>query len=500
MPGTGSGIARWWESDLGWGCRSLEVVDSVAALESERLMKRLEGLEAELRDARRRADDLLDETERHLRQLAESMPGLCWLTRSDGYVFWFNHRYREHTGLDPELAQGWGWRDFYPPGMADDMFRTWRDGIAGGEGFTATIPLPTPSGRLKNFQVRLEPFPEGRWFGINIESTGEATVRERLEFALAAGRLGAWELDVETLEFQASAICKANYGRSPGDPFTIHDLQESIHPADRARVDEAMVTAIRAEADYDIEYRVIIPSGEVRWVQVRGEAGFTTSHGGARKMAGVSMDVTERKAAEERQRLLLNELNHRVKNTLATVQSIAGQTLRTATSEAAFRDAFEARLVALSKTHNLLTDQNWRGASLHDLVITELRPHAGGREGGGSRFLLESDRDIRLTPKAAVALGMAVHELATNAVKYGALSVPGGRVAVRSRVADDRLTLDWIEAGGPPVEGPRRRGFGSRLLEQGLARELSGKVRLDYLPSGLSCRMDLPLHALEPDE
>jgi two-component sensor histidine kinase len=237
----------------------------------------------------------------------------------------------------------------------------------------------------------------------------------------------------------------------------------------------------------------------VRWLQVRGQAAIA-GRAGARRMAGVSMDVTERKEAEERQRLLLNELNHRVKNTLATVQSIASQTLRTAPSSTAFRDAFEARIVALSKTHNLLTDQNWRGASLHDLVISELRPHAGGREGGGSRILLESERDIRLNPKAAVALGMAMHELATNAVKYGALSTPGGQVTVRSRIMDDRLTMDWIESGGPPVQAPDRRGFGSRLLEQGLAGELAGDVSLDYVSTGLTCHMELPLHALEPDE
>jgi two-component sensor histidine kinase/PAS domain-containing protein len=467
--------------------------------EVERLTRRLEAAEAALRDERRRAEGLSGDVERHLRNLAESLPNLCWLTRADGYVYWFNERYRDHTGISPDKARGWGWRDVYPPNVADKVFSAWRTGIASGEGFTATMPLPTPSGRLKEFQVRIEPFGEGFWFGVNIEPTGEASVRERLQFALAAGRLGSWELDVETADYTASDYCKANYGRGADETFVFSDLLSSIHPSDRGRVRDAMDSAILTGSDYDIEYRVIVPTGDVRWLQVRGQAAITGQRG-TRRMAGVSMDVTERKEAEERQRLLLNELNHRVKNTLATVQSIASQTLRTATSETAFRDAFEARLVALSKTHNLLTDQNWRGASLHDLVISELRPHAGGREGGGSRILLESEHDIRLNPKAAVALGMAMHELATNAVKYGALSVPGGRVTVRSRVDGRCLIVDWVESGGPSVESPRRRGFGSRLLEQGLAGELAGDVRLDYLPAGLVCHMELPLHALEPDE
>jgi two-component sensor histidine kinase/PAS domain-containing protein len=446
--------------------------------EVEHLTRRLEAAEAALREERQRAAELATDLETRLRHIAEALPNLCWLTRTDGYVYWFNETYREHTGISPERAKGFGWRDFYPPDVADKLFATWREGISSGEGFTATLPLPTPTGRLKDFQVRVEPLGERRWFGVNIEPTGEATMRERLQFALAAGRLGSWELDVDTSDYKASDLCKQNYGRGPDDPFTFADLLESIHPADRRRMREAMDAAIQTGSDYDIEYRVIIPSGEIRWVQVRGQA--TTGRGAARRMAGVSMDVTERKEAEERQRLLLNELNHRVKNTLATVQSIASQTLRTAPSSAAFRDAFEARIVALSKTHNLLTDQNWRGASLHDLVISELRPHAGGREGGGSRILLESERDVRLNPNAAVALGMAMHELATNAVKYGALSVPGGQVTVRSRLMGDRLVVDWVESGGPPVQAPERRGFGSRLLEQGLAGELSGDVRLDY--------------------
>jgi two-component sensor histidine kinase/PAS domain-containing protein len=467
--------------------------------EVERLTLRLEAAEAALREERQRADAMAADLEGHLRRLAESLPNLCWLTRTDGYVYWFNETYREHTGISPEKAKGFGWREFYPPDVADKVFSTWRRGIASGEGFTATLPLPTPTGRLKEFQVRVEPFGEGRWFGVNIEPTGEATVRERLQFALTAGRLGSWELDVDTSDYKASDLCKLNYGRRTDETFTLANLMDSIHPTDRARVRQAMDAAIQTGSDYDIEYRVIIPSGEVRWLQVRGQAAIA-GRAGARRMAGVSMDVTERKEAEERQRLLLNELNHRVKNTLATVQSIASQTLRTAPSSTAFRDAFEARIVALSKTHNLLTDQNWRGASLHDLVISELRPHAGGREGGGSRILLESERDIRLNPKAAVALGMAMHELATNAVKYGALSTPGGQVTVRSRIMDDRLTMDWIESGGPPVQAPDRRGFGSRLLEQGLAGELAGDVSLDYVSTGLTCHMELPLHALEPDE
>jgi PAS domain S-box-containing protein len=336
------------------------------------------------------------------------------------------------------------------------------------------------------------------------DADSEASTRARLRFALESGRLGSWELDFETRAYEASDLCKANYGRGPDEPFTYDDLIASIHPDDRGRMQRAIEEAIRTGAEYDIEYRINYPSGETHWLHARGRAAQTADHGGVRRMAGVSLDVTERKRAEERQRLLLNELNHRVKNTLATVQSIAWQTLRTTANAEKFRDSFESRLMALSQTHNLLTDQNWEAASLRDILVMELTPHAGGRDGGGSRLMIDIDHDVRLSPKAAVAIGMALHELATNAVKYGALSTATGRVTVRANVdgATDarRLGVEWIESGGPVVARPSRRGFGARLLEEGLAGELAGTVTLDYRPDGLVCRMDLPLKALEPTE
>ncbi len=333
------------------------------------------------------------------------------------------------------------------------------------------------------------------------ELTERRRTEERLKFALDSGRLGSWELDVETRAYEASDICKSNYGRKPDQTFGFDDLVATIHASDRERMLAAMDEAIRTGGDYDIEYRVVIPSGETRWVHARGRAAVRDETpvigGSVRRMAGVSLDVTERKRAEERQRLLLNELNHRVKNTLVTVQSMAAQTLRAAEDLPAFREAFEARLIALSQTHNLLTEQNWESASLREIVDAELEAFAG-RE----RLDFDYARDLRLNPKATVAIGMAVHELATNAAKYGALSNPEGRVTVAWSIeppeAPGRLVLRWTERDGPTVTPPSRRGFGARLLEKGLAGELSGVVRLAYDQSGLVCAMTLPLAALEP--
>ena len=203
----------------------------------------------------------------------------------------------------------------------------------------------------------------------------------------------------------------------------------------------------------------------------------------------------ERRRAEQRQTLLLQELNHRVKNTLATVQSIANQTLRSTKSPEAFRDAFLARLKALSATHDLLTQGHWEGAALQDVLASELSPY---QDRSGPRYTLEGP-SLRLSPNAAITLALAFHELATNAAKYGALASAEGRLDVRWRLVSNGkgpvLRLEWRETGGPPVEKPSRRGFGSRLIEGSVAHDLGGTALLDYAPGGLCCDIEVPLGA-----
>lgn len=197
-------------------------------------------------------------------------------------------------------------------------------------------------------------------------------------------------------------------------------------------------------------------------------------------------DVTDRVFAQEQQKLLIDELNHRVKNTLATVQAIADQTLRTTADPASFRSAFESRLMALSATHDLLTAEGWRSAGLRDVLLGEMRPY------GVERYSLDGP-EVPLAPSQAVALGLLIHELTTNAAKYGALSTAAGRVAVRWTVEGGVLALTWTETGGPPVSPPTRQGFGSRLIERSLEGALGGKAKLDYRPEGLACSVRLPL-------
>jgi two-component system CheB/CheR fusion protein len=221
------------------------------------------------------------------------------------------------------------------------------------------------------------------------------------------------------------------------------------------------------------------------------------SGGSVVALAAEASDISERKLADARRTLLRRELSHRVKNTLASVQSLAAETLRTAETLTGFRDVFLARLAALAKTHDILMRQRWEHAALRDVVEAELAPYQGSPD---ARWTAAGE-DIQVLPDAALAFGMAFHELATNAAKYGAFSVAGGRVAVTwQKLGEDgvqRLHVLWAESGGPAVAEPPARGFGSRLIGGGVALALDGNVTLDFNPAGVRCGFDVPLDHLE---
>jgi two-component sensor histidine kinase len=207
---------------------------------------------------------------------------------------------------------------------------------------------------------------------------------------------------------------------------------------------------------------------------------------------GLNIDVTERHRAEERQRLLVAELNHRVKNTIATIQSIAKQSLADGRPLEEAREVFLKRLQALAHAHGLLTASEWRGARLLALVEDELKPYGEHARFGGE--------DLVLAPRAALIIRLVLHELATNAMKHGALGVPGGRVDVVWRIRRERFRLSWRESGGPAVPPPARRGFGSSLLERAVAYELQGKAALEFASQGVRYELGAPLRSLvQPD-
>ena len=314
--------------------------------------------------------------------------------------------------------------------------------------------------------------------------------RDKLIAIIDAGGVGYWELALPGQSLWLSGRARKYLGLARGEPFSARDLPRKLKPDDMARRTEILERALRGESDYAAEYQ-IRDSG--RWLQVRGRLIHSRS-GKPIKLAGVITDVTDRHQAfaalatsEHRQRLLINELNHRVKNTLATIQSIAALTARRSASVEDFMRLFEARLIALSDTHNLLTANGWERAGLRDLVLQEFRPYAEDQ-------LRMQGPEVTLEAEQALSMGLILHELVTNAAKYGALSNPdgaGGQVDVTwSGVSDDGLVvLDWIEHGGPTITAPTQSGFGSRLIDTSIRTTLRGSASMDYAEGRLHCRL-----------
>lgn len=306
----------------------------------------------------------------------------------------------------------------------------------------------------------------------------------RLALALNAGGLGTWTVSLPDRTLSVSSSCLHNFGWAPGSTFGFAELLESLHPDDATRVLSAIEDTIANDTPYDIEYRILTPAGEQRWIHARG-AVQRRADGTPLEMSGFTSNITARKFAEEHRAVLARELTHRVKNTLATVGAVVSQTLRDAPSLVEARKAVAGRIASLGAAHELLVRDEEEGAAIGEIVQRVLAPFL---DSNGRRFAIEGP-EIRLGPEITLALSMALHELATNAIKYGALSVPEGRVAIRwglvGGAGDRRFAFCWSESDGPPVIAPTRIGFGTRMIERVFAQHVEGRAVITYDPGGV---------------
>ncbi len=339
----------------------------------------------------------------------------------------------------------------------------------------------------------------------------DITERKRMDDALAISRLVALEQEqrlAATYEHASIGISEIAPDGSflrvneavisitgyPREQLLASRLFTHTYPDDIDVDRDSYLKQVAGELEfYSVEKRFVRGDGRVIWLSVRSSP-VRDAEGRLLYLVRVLQDITERKEGERRQKLLIDELNHRVKNTLATVQSLASQSARGAVTPEAFREGFEGRLIALSKAHDHLTAHHWESAGLRELLSASLAPYLDP----ASERVVISGQSVVLRPRAALGLAMAFHELTTNAAKYGALSVPGGRVEIRceiSRGGNERpmLHIAWEEKQGPPVVPPKRRGFGTRLIERGIAADLEGRAALAFEPGGLRCTFDIPL-------
>lgn len=300
---------------------------------------------------------------------------------------------------------------------------------------------------------------------------------ERLNFTLKAGGLGVWTLDVQEGRLVCSPICKENFGREPAENFSYDDLRASVHPDDSERWQRTVASALESDGNLHVEYKIIRPDGSLAWIEVRAETKFDED-GRALQMSGVSINTTERKQSEAYRAMMAQEMGHRMKNMLATTQSIVNQSLRADQPIESIRSTISERLAALSRSADVLRGREFETLGLREIVQQAIAPF---NETGRIAF---DGPHLDVSHQSNTSLSLALHELATNAVKYGALSVADGRVEIHWSVDGANFEFTWREAGGPPVVQPKRRGFGTKLIQM-LGASLRGKAEIEFRPDGL---------------
>jgi two-component sensor histidine kinase len=315
--------------------------------------------------------------------------------------------------------------------------------------------------------------------------------------ALAAGRMGTWETDLVARTRlwtpEGMALFGINLPEGLGHVGGAQDeYWSALHPDDRHLMGKFHELADKQDS-FTSEYRVVWPDGTTLWLRGHGRVVARTPDGKAHRLVSIVADVTDRKAAEDHVQFLMHELSHRSKNLLAVIQSISRRTARTTTTMEEFEARFGRRLQGLAASHDVLVRNSWQGAPLADLMRQQLMPFMDIQS---SRVEL-SGPDIVVTAEAAQAIGLAIHELATNAIKYGALSVPAGKVRISwsfddASLASRELLLKWVERGGPPVVPPSRNGFGYLVISEMIERSLYAKVDLGFVAHGLEWSVSIP--------
>jgi PAS domain S-box-containing protein len=309
---------------------------------------------------------------------------------------------------------------------------------------------------------------------------------QRRSLALATGQMGSWEWDPVNGDFVWDDGQYRIFGVDP-DSFdlTIDNIKALIHPEDWKHLQNAIKPAVQSAPSFQTEFRVCRPNGQLRWCIGTAVASVdATDH--IVRISGVTVDITDRKDAEERQALLAREVDHRARNALALVQSIVR--LTKADTIKSYIAAVDGRIGALSRAHTLLAQSRWQGAGLARLVDEELAPHRTD----DAEKITANGPDVSLEPRTAQTLALALHELSTNAAKYGALSVMSGRVDLTWELQPEMLVLRWTESGGPSTQPPATPGFGIRVISASIERQLDGEARFEWQPEGLRCSLAVP--------
>jgi PAS domain S-box-containing protein len=453
---------------------------------------------------RARADLALRRSEEFHRVSVVLGPHMPWTASPEGELTSASDRWAEFTGMPVDETLGERWEAAAHPDDLPGILCAWKRCVAAGTPYDVQARIRRADGTYGWCRIRAAPLRDAderiiQWYGsledVQERHTIELRVREseeRLRALVTATSDVVYRMSADWTEMRQ--LDGRGFLADTESP-SVSWIEEYLFPEDEPAVRAAIDEAISKKGVFELEHRVRRVDGSGGWTLSRAIP-LLDEQGSITQWFGMATDVTERRKTEAHLRLVVHELNHRVKNNLAMIQAIAAQTFRSADDLAQAQESFTARIVALAHASDLLTGERWVGASLRGIVEQALDPQRPARE----RCSVEGP-DLKLSPKTALSLSLAMHELSTNAVKYGAWSSAAGTVSVSWSLQEatgsaGTLKLEWREAGGPPVAQPRRRGFGSRLIERGLAAEMGGEVQLIFKPEGLLCKISAPIERL----
>jgi PAS domain S-box-containing protein len=447
------------------------------------------------------------------RLIAENLPTLCWIARGDGYIFWYNRRWHEYCGTTPDAMEGWGWQSVHDPDELPRVMANWTGSIETGQPFEMTFPLRGRDGLFRRFLTRIVPVRDAsglvvRWIGTNTEvesqlRTEEALAASEAKFGVLTDAMPqmVWSnLPDGTVDYVNE---RWNEFSGPMDRGTAasDNWRNAIHPDDRERVLDLWRKCMVDGTVYSDEYRMRHHSGEYRWILGRAVAA-RDGQGNITRWVGTCIDIDEAKRNAQQNELLSRELSHRIKNIFAVIAGLIGLSTYRDPANEEFGNRLAGRISALGRAHDFARPHSERSrlysdfTGLHGMLAELLSPYRGP---SGERISIGGE-DIRIDERSATPIALVFHELATNAVKYGALSDYEGNVEIVTSRDEDAVVIVWKEQGGPPVTEPATEGgFGTQLSDISINDQLGGKLERRWHKDGLEVVLTIKMSRLRAE-
>lgn len=437
--------------------------------------------------------------------IANNIPALCWIARGDGYIFWYNRRWHDYCGSTPQAMQGWGWQSVHDPEQLPLVMKNWQDSIATGRPFEMIFPLRGSDGIFRRFLTRIVPVTDQnnvvvRWLGTNTEVESQLNAEFALELSEAKLQVltdAMPQMVWSTLPDGFHDYYNARWYEFTGVPYGSTDGEgwnDMFHPEDQERAWARWGHSLETGEPYEIEYRLRHHSGKYRWTLGRALP-VRDGQGNIVRWIGTCTDIDDAKRDAAFTELISRELSHRIKNIFAVIAGLIGISAPKSGEGAAYAKDVSGRIAALGRAHNFARPHGPESAALkdfgglHGLLSELMSPYDRAQ---GTRYAV-SGVDMPVSDRSATPLALLVHELATNAVKYGALSGSEGRVAIVTSDENGELVISWSEAGGPAIAAiPEYAGFGTQLSDISIISQLGGTLERDWRSEGLRVRVAIP--------